>query len=134
MERTPSKAELVREKVRAWQATMISTTEEEDVGVSETKIPALAKATEPQDIVQKDAVPRMKQSPISFPVAKTSVATAGKRVAKGRGSSLPLADVVPSPSPNNEIESVIIPDIPSSNPNVAQIAEMSEMVCLPLYS
>ena len=87
-----------------------------------------------QDIVQKDAVPRMKQSPISFPVAKTSVATAGKRVAKGRGSSLPLADVVPSPSPNNEIESVIIPDIPSSNPNVAQIAEMSEMVCLPLYS
>ncbi|KAI0085912.1 hypothetical protein BDY19DRAFT_996346 [Irpex rosettiformis] len=124
-ERTPSKAELVRDKVRAWQASIVSTVESESANIPEVTDTASIKAADPSDNAQKE----MKQSPISFPVAKPSVVAAGKRTEKLHQPLLSLHDKPLSSPPKPGAEPVVL--VPSSNPDPVRIADMSEMSFLP---
>lgn len=86
--KTPTKEDLVRDKVRAWQAKVIhavKTADSEEVdGAAATR----ARTTRDHVVLRK------KQSPITFPVAKSSAVASGGKIANGTsepalGSKLP---------------------------------------------
>lgn len=123
--RTPSKAELVRDKVRAWQATLAPTVEEEITTTVET-IDDISQRK--PDVVLKETIARTKQSPIPFPVSKPSAVAAGKKPEKNRESSTSPVDAEQSPLPEARVQSAAAKSAPSSNPDPLHIVDVSEMV------
>ncbi|KAI0344946.1 hypothetical protein BDW22DRAFT_1353766 [Trametopsis cervina] len=112
---SPSKAELVRSKVRAWQATVVPVVADVQAGAAAASSIALEKSN--------DAGPsQLRQSPIMFPVVKHPANATNAKSEKIRGT--PVKDVsVP--------ESRLQDRHRSPSPAAARIAEVSETPFLP---
>jgi neural Wiskott-Aldrich syndrome protein len=126
-QKSPSKAELVRDKVRSWQANIISETDEAVAKAKETT-EAVNNMSKNSGDVAIEIAPRMKQSPIPFPVVKPSVSV-GNKTDKARTPSVIPAGV-PSPLPSVQLLPQTLSPKPIQSPKLDPICilDVSETV------
>lgn len=124
-EKPPSKAELVRDKVKAWQANVVHLTKIVDLEESSdtpTALGARRSAT---------ILPKTRQSPITFPVAKPSAQNVTAKPSKNQSSHESNARTsyeTPSSNPTKQV----LDTARLSEPENVRITELSEMVSKPL--
>lgn len=112
----PSKAELVRDKVKAWQASVVSADPASSEAVSETDAATSLKGKEKE-------IPSKRQSPLPFPVAKrhaAAAATTGKGADHTSAAETPPEDGY---SPRHS-SGIIAGDKPLPPTGIADLSEM----------
>lgn len=123
-DKTPTKAELVRDKVRAWQANVIH------VG-QPTAMPEVNDVVTGHDSPQNNSgTSRKKQSPIEFPVAKMSAIASTSKPTNGKNSSESLAKAyIDTTSLKLPGQAPVQPALPPISEAV-RINDLSEMVII----